>query len=50
MEQLVGYLDTLGEAEGWRFRFDQRQERPWEERLWRQTRTVSGKTLHLIGA
>jgi len=49
-EQLADYLNTLGEPEGWLIVFDQRRERPWEERLWQRTANHSGKRLRLRGA
>lgn len=47
--QLQRYLDRLGLAEGWLLVFDQRKGRGWDERLWREERTVDGRTLHLRG-
>jgi len=47
--QLAGYLDTLGEAEGWLVVFDQRSGRTWDERMWTLEREVRGKRLHLVG-
>jgi hypothetical protein len=49
VEQLLGYLDSLGETQGWLILFDQRAGRTWEERLWREERHLEGKTLHLFG-
>ncbi len=50
VKQLAGYLETLGEAEGWLIVFDQRPGRRWSDRLWRETRVVDERTLHLLGA
>jgi len=48
--QLAGYLDTLGETEGWLLIFDQRPKRTWKQRLWREEVSLDGKTLHVRGA
>ncbi len=48
--QLVEYLDTLGEAQGWLILFDQRGSKTWEQRLWEETIEVQGRTLHIRGA
>ncbi len=50
IKQLGGYLDTLGEQQGWLILFDQRGEKTWEQRLWQETVQVSGRTLHTRGA
>ncbi len=50
VEQLSGYLDRLGEREGWLLVFDQRPGRTWDERLWSEDRQVGGRVLHLRGA
>jgi hypothetical protein len=48
--QLSGYLGTLGLDEGWLIVFDQRPDRTWDERMWREDLVVDGRTLHLRGA
>ncbi len=48
--QLIRYLDTLGEEEGWLMIFDQRPGRTWKQRLWKEEVQVQGKRLHLRGA
>lgn len=40
VQQLAGYLDHLGLAEGWLLVFDQRPGRTWTDRLWRDERIV----------
>ena len=50
IEQLLSYLDSLGEREGWLLIFDQRAGRSWEERLWSEEIEVEGRVLHLRGA
>jgi type II secretory pathway predicted ATPase ExeA len=49
LEQLAGYLDTLGLSEGWLIIFDTRP-RSWEEKLWTREERRDGKLLHLRGA
>ena len=49
LEQLAGYLDTLGLTEGWLIIFDTRP-RSWEEKLWTREERRGGKVLHLRGA
>lgn len=50
VRQLVAYLDSLGEREGWLVVFDQRPGLSWEQRLWREERGSDGRVLHLRGA
>ncbi len=50
IDQLCGYLDQLGLAEGWMIVFDQRPGRTWEQRLWREEVQREGRDLHLVGA
>ncbi len=49
LEQILRYLDEVGETEGWLFIFDQRPDRSWEERLWAEELQIEGKILHLRG-
>jgi hypothetical protein len=49
IEQLAGYLDSLGLTEGWLVLFDLRSPRPWAERLWNRDVEHAGKLLHLVG-
>jgi hypothetical protein len=48
--QLVDYLDPLGEQQGWLILFDQRPGKSWQERLWKDTVEVQGRTLYIRGA
>jgi hypothetical protein len=48
--QLVAYLDTLGESEGWLLVFDQNEGLDWESRLWSEDRVEGAYVLHLRGA
>ncbi len=48
-EQIVRYLDSLGQSEGWLVLFDLRSTAPWSERLFQRDRTVDGRVVHVIG-
>ncbi|MFH1466594.1 MAG: AAA family ATPase [Pseudomonadota bacterium] len=50
INQLAGYLDTLGLREGWLLVFDQRAGRTWEQRLWEEDLEIGDKILRLRGA
>lgn len=50
LRQLGGYLERLGLREGWLVIFDQRADRSWEQRLWREEIDQDGRRLHLLGA
>ena len=47
--QLVGYLDTLGLAEGWMAVFDVDSAKSWDDKLYRRDETFRGKTVHIVG-
>ncbi len=49
-KQLAKYMDKLGCTEGWLIVFDKRKKVSWEKKIFWQTRTESGKTIHIIGA
>ena len=49
IEQVVAYLDSLGQGEGWLVLFDLRTTKPWSERLWNRTIEHAGKRIHLVG-
>ena len=49
LEQLSRYMDTLGCNEGWLVIFDRSGEKSWDEKIYTQTREISGKAIHLIG-
>ncbi len=48
-DQLTGYMDTLGCSEGWLIIFDRRTTVAWEEKIFRRTDAVGGKTIHVVG-
>jgi hypothetical protein len=47
--QLEGYLGTLGLTEGWLLIFDQRPDRSWDDKLWREEVEANGRLRHLRG-
>jgi len=49
LRQLGGYLDTLGEPEGWLIVFDQRPDVPWDDRISWSTESTGNKTIHIVG-
>ena len=50
IEQLCGYLDRLGEKQGWLLIFDQRPGRSWDDRIWADNPIIDGRQLFLRGA
>ena len=44
-----GYLDRLGQPEGWLAVFDRYPAVSWEAKLTWQTLTRDGKTIHVVG-
>ena len=49
LEQVAGYLDTLGVREGWLVMFDLRSTAPWSERLYTRTIERGARRVHLVG-
>lgn len=49
IEQLTGYLETMGLPEGHLVIFDQREGRSWEDRLWTERLEHRGRRLWLWG-
>jgi hypothetical protein len=49
LEQIAGYMDTLGCKEGWLVILDQRQTRTWDERIYSKQETVNGLAVHVFG-
>jgi type II secretory pathway predicted ATPase ExeA len=49
LEQVDGYLDKAGLAEGWLVMFDLRSTLPWVERLSTRTVAVNGKRVFVVG-
>ena len=47
--QLVGYLDSLGLAEGWMAVFDEDMSKSWDEKIYNRDVELGGKTLHIVG-
>lgn len=49
LDQVAGYLDHLGLAEGWLVMFDLRRETPWQDRLFVREAPHGGKKIHIVG-
>ncbi|EYF02228.1 hypothetical protein [Chondromyces apiculatus] len=49
LDQLAGYLDRAGLAEGWLVLFDLRKEIPWSEKLTLRAVEHAGKRIHVVG-
>jgi hypothetical protein len=47
--QLAGYLDTLGEREGWLVIFDRRPKTAWSRKLFWEDVKKGGKKIHIAG-
>ncbi|MDR1860876.1 MAG: ATP-binding protein [Bacteroidales bacterium] len=51
LEQLAGYMDTLGCNEGWLVIFDQRTDLTWDEKIYQKPYPLeNGKIITVIGA
>jgi hypothetical protein len=48
-EQLAGYMEKLGCAEGWLIVFDRQKMIPWSKKIFWQTHKTDGKTIHIVG-
>jgi hypothetical protein len=48
-EQLADYMDKLGCLEGWLIVFDRRKTVAWDKKIFWQTKSVAGKTIHIVG-
>ncbi len=49
LEQVRGYLESLGEREGWLVMFDLRSTAPWSERLFVREYEVAGSVVRVVG-
>ncbi len=49
LEQVAGYLDSLGLDEGWLVMFDLRSKADWKARLYARTERVGSRRVHVIG-
>ena len=47
--QLGNYMTTLGEHTGWLVIFDRSNTKNWDEKIFWQTETIEGKTIHIVG-
>ena len=48
IEQILGYMDTLGCSEGWLVAFDRNQEISWDEKIYQKTETINGKMVNIF--
>ena len=48
IEQLSGYMDTIGEQEGWLVVFDRRPEISWDDKIQWDTQLVDGKIINVV--
>ncbi|MDR1533925.1 MAG: ATP-binding protein, partial [Planctomycetota bacterium] len=50
LKQTTDYMDTFGVKEGWLVIFDRGQKKPWDEKLFREDKTLpDGKLVHVVG-
>jgi len=49
VEQIAGYMETLGCKEGWLVLFDRRSEQSWEDKLFVKQEHIDGKTVMVFG-
>jgi hypothetical protein len=49
LKQLAGYLDTAAQKEGWLVVFDRDLDKPWDEKIYWDTRLIGNLTIHIAG-
>ncbi|HRI69794.1 MAG TPA: ATP-binding protein [Polyangium sp.] len=49
LDQIAGYLDSLGISAGWLVLFDLRKELSWQEKLYLREVEHEGKTIQIVG-
>ena len=49
VEQISGYMDTLGCTEGWLVVFDRNKEKSWDEKIYQKIEVIDGKTVNVFG-
>ncbi|MDR1536092.1 MAG: ATP-binding protein [Planctomycetota bacterium] len=50
LERTADYMDAQGAREAWLVIFDRNQEKPWEEKLFREDKTLpDGRLVHVVG-
>ncbi|MDR1109825.1 MAG: ATP-binding protein, partial [Deltaproteobacteria bacterium] len=49
INQLLGYMDRCGSAEGWLVVCDKDLNLPWKDKLTWETKTVGAQTIHVVG-
>jgi hypothetical protein len=48
IDQLSGYMDTIGESEGWLVVFDRRPGISWDEKIQWGSQQIGGKTIYVV--
>ena len=48
IEQILGYMDTLGCAEGWLVIFDRNKEKSWDEKIYQNMEVINGKSVNVF--
>ena len=46
--QVLGYMDRLGQSEGWLVVADSDLSKPWDEKIFSEDIQLDGKTIHLV--
>ena len=49
LKQTLGYMDTLGCTDGYLVIFDRNKEKSWDEKIYRKTEVINGKTVNVFG-
>jgi hypothetical protein len=49
IEQILGYMDTLGCADGWLVAFDRDNKKSWDEKIYQKTETINRKVVNVFG-
>ncbi|EDN65167.1 hypothetical protein BGP_6196 [Beggiatoa sp. PS] len=47
--QLADYMDKLNCSEGWLIVFDRRKTVAWKKKIFWRTKSIAGKTIHIVG-
>jgi hypothetical protein len=49
IEQTLGYMDTLGCAEGWLVAFDRDNKKSWDKKIYQKAEAINEKTVNIFG-
>ncbi|MDR0354889.1 MAG: hypothetical protein LBJ64_04045, partial [Deltaproteobacteria bacterium] len=49
LEQISGYMNSCGATEGWLVILDRDSQKKWDQKLYFETQTHKGYTIHLVG-